>query len=344
MVTREGGRIEADLFIDCSGFRALLIEQRLGVPFVDCSQWLLCDRAVTMHVPYERHYPGYVKPYTTATALSSGWVWEIPLRSARSLGYVHSSAFLDKAAAESELRRFEGAHADEQEVRFIDFRVGRRQRVWERNCIAIGLAGGFIEPLESTGLYLSDLASVMLAEHFPLGGDLEPMAFRVNRVMANRFYEVLDFINMHYCLTRRRDTEFWREVGRPERINDRLRAKLEFWRNKPPSPTDFEDQFLPRQPSAHLDMGSEWADQRPAVDTAGLWNHESYEAILYGMDFLRGESLEWFGEHRPKTRVRKRIIEDLQRASRVLPKHDEFLKRALGMPDYPVSSRGAPRG
>lgn len=339
VIAKDLGRIEADLFIDCSGFRAMLIEKELGVPFVDSSQWLLCDRAVTMHVPYEKHYPGYIKPYTTASALSTGWVWEIPLRNARSLGYVHSSAFISKDDAELELRKFEGSHTEELDVRFVDFRVGRRQRVWEKNCVAIGLAGGFIEPLESTGLYLSDLACVLLAEHFPYVDDLAPMAYRVNRLMANRFYEVLDFINMHYCLTRRNDTEFWREISRPERINDRLRAKLDFWRIKPPSPTDFEDQFLPGQPADSLSMGDGPADQRPAVDTAGLWNHESYEAILYGMDFLKDQSREWFGESRPRTRVRTRILEDLQQATRTLPRHDVFLRQVFGMPDYPVSER-----
>ena len=338
VTTRAGKRIEADLFIDCTGFRALLSEKTLGVPFEDCSQWLLCDRAVTMHVPYDEFYPGNVKPYTTATALTNGWVWEIPLRSARSRGYVHSSAFIDKDAAEAELRAVEGPHAEGLDARFIDFRVGRRQRVWERNCIAIGLAGGFIEPLESTGLYLSDLASVMLAEHFPFVDDFSGMAYRVNRVMANRFYEVLDFINMHYCLTRRRDTAFWREVGQADRVNDRLRAKLDFWRTKPPSPTDFEDQFLPGQSGASIQMGAPQLDQRPAVDTAGLWNHESYEAILYGMDYLAEESRAWFGERRPATRIRQRILDDLQLARRVLPRHDHFLQQVFGMPDYAAAA------
>jgi tryptophan halogenase len=333
--TRSGQRLEADLFIDCTGFEALIIEKKLGVEWVDCSQWLLCDRAATMHVPYEHHYPGHVNPYTSATALSSGWCWEIPLRSKRSLGYVHSSAFLDENAAETELRHFEGAHAESLDTRFVNFKVGRRARVWEKNCIAIGLAGGFIEPLESTGLYLSDLASVMLAEHFPYVNDFEPAAFRVNRIMANRFYEILDFINMHYCLTRRSDTEFWKEIRRPERINDRLRAKLEYWRVKPPSPSDFEDQFLPGMQLATLFTGNDATDTRPAVDTAGLWNHESYEAILYGMDFLREECRQWFGEQRPKTRVNGHIIDVLQQAPKALPRHDVFLREALGMEDYP---------
>ena len=338
VTTKSGKRIEADIFVDCTGFAALLMEKKLGVKLLDCSQWLLCNRAVTMHVPYGHHYPGYVRPFTTASALSAGWVWEIPLRSTRSLGYVHSSIFISKADAEAELRGFEGRHSAELSTRFIDFTVGRRERVWEKNCISIGLAGGFIEPLESTGLYLSNLASVMLAEHFPYGDDLDAMAFRVNRILANRFYEILDFINMHYCLTRREDSEFWREVRRPERINDRLHAKLEFWKRKPPSPSDFEDQFFPGQSLEGLSTNNFCGDQRPPVDTAGLWNHESYEAILYGMDFLSEESRKWFGDSRPKPKIQRRLLEDLQAAPKVLPRHETFLQQALGMPNYPKAA------
>ena len=339
--TRGGLRLEADLFIDCTGFAALLIEQKLGVGWVDCSQWLLCDRAVTMHVPYEHHYPGYVRPYTTATALSAGWVWEIPLQDKRSLGYVHSSAFQSDEDAEREIRSFEGQHADSLDSRIVHFKVGHREKAWVGNCIAIGLAGSFIEPLESTGLYLSDLATIMLTAYFPYTGDMAPMAFRFNRVMANRFYEILDFINMHYCLTRRTDTEFWREVLKAERINDRLRAKFEFWRVKPPSKSDFEDQWFPGQVDTALPSGGLPGDHRSPIDTAGLWGYESYEAILYGMDFLRVECDEWFGKDRPKTTMPTYILETLKCAARELPPHDVWLRKVLGMPDYSGSQRHA---
>ena len=335
--TKGGLRLEADLFIDCTGFAAILMEKTLGVAWVDCSQWLLCDRAITMHVPYEQHYPGYVRPYTTATALSSGWVWEIPLQTKRSLGYVHSSAFIDEEKAEQELRAFEGAHAESLDARTVHFKVGHRAKAWAGNCIAIGLAGSFIEPLESTGLYLSDLATVMLAEHFPYGDDMAPLAYRYNRIMANRFYEILDFINLHYCLTRRSDTEFWREIQKPERMHDRLRAKLDFWSKKPPSAADFEDQWFPGQPDTPLPSGDLPGDHRSPIDANGLWNHESYEMILYGMDFLDQECNEWFGKHRLKPQLLKNIFQALATAPRVLPEHQAWLQRVLGMPAYPTS-------
>lgn len=332
--TRDGKRIEADLFIDCTGFAALLIEKQLGVKWVDCSQWLLCDRAVTMHVPYDHHYPGYVRPYTTATALSSGWVWEIPLQDKRSLGYVHSSGYIGKEDAERELRAFEGPHCESLDSRFVFFKVGYREKAWVKNCVSIGLAGSFIEPLESTGLYLSDLATVMLAEHFPWGGDMEPYAYRFNRIMANRFYEILDFINMHYCLTKRDDTEFWREIMKSDRVHDRMKAKLGFWRRKTASKTDFEDQFLPGQPAVPLSDGGFPGDHRPPVDTATIFGIDSYEAILYGMEFLSSESETRYGSKRPATKVYKEVLDILARAARELPAHSAWLQRNVGMQNY----------
>ena len=335
--TKSGQRLEADLFVDCTGFAARLIKDKLGVSFEDCSQWLICDRAVTMHVPYEHHYPGYVRPYTTATALSSGWVWEIPLQTTRSLGYVYSSAHISDDDAEKELRAFEGVHSESLPSRIVKFQVGRRQQPWAANCVAIGLSGGFIEPLESTGLYLSQVASDLLAEHFPTTDDMAPLAFRFNRIMANRFYEILDFINMHYCLTRRADSEFWREIGRPERLNDRLRAKLDYWRIKPPSASDFADQFFPGQIEIAPAPRDVCGDSRAPIDTGRLWNHHSYEAILYGMDFLRDECREWYGEHRPRPSVHQKVLDAVNTARDKLPPHDVWLKRMVGMKDYSKS-------
>jgi tryptophan halogenase len=168
---------------------------------------------------------------------------------------------------------------------------------------------------------------------------MELLAYRFNRIMANRFYEILDFINMHYCLTRRTDTMFWQEVRQPERINDRLKAKFEFWRIKPPSAADFEDQFFPGQPCIPLTSSGIYGDHRAPIDTAGLWGYESYEAILYGMDFLRDECDMWFGKDRPQSRVLRRVIEKLQQAPAKLPPHDIWLHRVLGMPRFIPTER-----
>lgn len=335
--TREGLRIEGDLFIDCTGFAALLIEKQLGVDWVDCSQWLLSDRAVTIQLPYDVHYPGYIRPNTLATAVSAGWIWEIPLQNRRAWGYVHSSDFVSESEAEQELRRFIGPIADQQAARFVPFKVGYRAKAWVKNCVAIGLSAGFIEPLESTGLYLSDLATVMLAEHFPWHGDMEPLAYRYNRIIADRFHEILDFINLHYCLTRRADNDYWREIGRPERMHDRVRAKLDFWRHKPPSMLDFDDASFPGEPAVPLVSGGLPGDHRPPVDTAGVFGLSSYEAILYGMDFLREECDRWYGANRQPTQVLPPIAQRVGLGLQNMPKHDVWLQQVCGMPAYPVS-------
>ncbi len=334
--TRGGRTIAGDLFVDCTGFAALLIEKQLKVPWIDCSPWLMSNAALTIQVPYEASYPGRVRPNTLATAVSSGWIWEIPLQNRRAWGYVHAGDFISREAAETELRQFVGPLADDFEARYVPFKVGYRAKAWVKNCVAIGLSGGFIEPLESTGLYLSDLATVMLAEHFPHHGQMETLAFRYNRIIANRFHEILDFINLHYCLTRREDTPFWREVRQPERVTDRLRSKLEFWRSKPPGLADFEDQWLPGQADAALPSGGLPGDHRGPVETGGVFGLSSYEAILYGMDFLREECDQWFGARRPATEVPAAILNRIVQARQCLPTQDLWLQQACGMPNFEV--------
>ncbi len=330
--TQGGKEIEADVFVDSTGFRSALLGTKLGVPYEDCSQFLLCDHALTTHIPYDKFFPGHVRPYTTATALSSGWIWDIPMNDRRSIGYVHSSAFISPDEAEAELRRYEGAHSEGLDTRRVKFHVGRRQH-WKGNCIGIGLAAGFIEPLESTGLYLADMASVMLAEHFPWKDDMfEAMAFRYNRIMSNRFYEILDFINLHYCLTQRADTPFWREVQKPEHITDRLKAKFEFWKMKPPTPSDFADQFFPGMSQQAKGPGVTF-DDRPAVDTGGLWNYQSYEFIMYGMQFC-GQHLPPPDANAPKPVPLPAVSSMAEETRWALPQHHVWLQRMVGMKEY----------
>jgi tryptophan halogenase len=302
--TREGLRLEADLFVDCTGFAALLIEKTLGVGFEDYSRWLLCDRAVAMRVPYEVHFPGRRRPYTLATALSSGWVWDIALAGRRGTGYVYSSRFLDDDAAEAELRAHEGTHCADLPARRLQFRVGRREQAWAHNCVAIGLSSGFIEPLESTGLFLVELSVATLCEYFPFTGNMSTLAASYNRILQDRYEEIRDFIVLHYCLTRRTDTAFWREVQKPERIPQLLRERLEMWRYKSPSFSDFHD-------------------------TLQLFSHHTYEYVMYGMDFLR-DRLEQAQGRVPSTRVPSAVEERLAVARRHLLPHDDWLLRKLG--------------
>ncbi|WP_300529036.1 tryptophan halogenase family protein [Maricaulis sp.] len=300
--TKGGLTLEADLFVDCTGFASILIGKTLGAEFDDFSQHLLCDSAVAMRVPYETYYPGQIKPYTTSTAVSNGWIWDIGLMNRRGTGYVYSSAFLDKDKAEAELRAFEGDHTKDLDARHLRFRVGRRPQQWVKNCVSIGLSSGFIEPLESTGIYLSEYAVVTLCEHFPYGSDMQPLADRFNQIMTGRYDEILDFINMHYCMTRRTDTEFWREVQKDERITDNLKAKFEFWKLKPPSHSDFEDQLR-------------------------LFSHQSYEYILYGMDFQRDR---FGGGQRPVAKHLPGVTRIVEAGKTRLPRHEDWLEHELG--------------
>jgi tryptophan halogenase len=318
--------VEGDIFIDCTGFKSLLMEKSLEVPFDDYSQWLLCDQAIIAAFDYEDYFPGYVRPYTTATALSSGWVWDTPLQSRRSIGYVHSSSFTTEEKAKRELLDYQDPKLKDVDTRIIKFKSGQRRKAWSGNCISIGLSGGFIEPLESTGLYFCDLAAVMLAEHFPYRDeDMPQLAYRFNRIISNRYYEVLDFINMHYCLSKRTDTEFWKEVQKPEHITDRLLAKFEHWKIKSPSMADFDDQAF--MGFNYNVVADDDMDPRPPVDTAGLWNHESYEAILFGMGWREDE----FSDSSKPSRVFPFVMDRLKQAPSKIPPHHIWLHHALGM-------------
>ena len=340
--TDSAGQIEGDIFVDCTGFSALLIGKQMGVDYYDASQFLMCDRALVMPIPYDVTYPGELKSYTTSTALSGGWILDIPLRSRRAVGYVHSSDFVSVEEAEREVRSYEGAHSEKLDTRVVDFHVGWRRLHWQGNCIAIGLSGGFIEPLESTGIYLSELGAVMLAEHFPHKDEHIPaLAFRYNRILQNRYYEILDFINLHYCLTKRDDTPFWREVQKPEHITDRIKAKLEFWRAKRPSSADLEDQFFLDQTQELSPPTGDAIDRRPTVDTAKLWSHYSYECIMYGMDF---ETENWAGDEAKRgfpAEIQPRVKARLAQLREHLPRHEEYLRQTVGFETPPAGPRPA---
>ncbi len=306
VTSRGGERLAGDLFIDCTGFASVLIEKKLGVGFEDYSPWLLCDRAVAMRVPYGVHAPAARRPFTTATALSAGWVWDIALADRRGVGYVYSSAYTSAEEAERELRAFEGEHAAGLEPRHLEFRVGRREQAWAANCVAIGLSSGFIEPLESTGIYLVEMAAATLCEYFPFGGDMTLPRKRFNAILEARYEEILDFVVLHYCLTRRDDSAFWREVQRAERVPERLAEALSLWRNKTPSLSDCHDALQ-------------------------LFSHTPYEYVLYGMDFQRERIAHIDSARLAPTEVPASIRRTVDDATQRLPPHDAWLARQLRM-------------
>lgn len=220
-----GTRIAGDLFVDCSGFGALLIGKTLGSGWEDWSHWLPCDRAVAMPTASP---PGPIEPYTRATAMSAGWRWRIPLQHRVGNGYVYSSAHLsDDAAADALLAAVEGpALAD---PRLLRFRAGRRTRSWDRNVVAIGLASGFLEPLESTSIYLAQGAIQQLIALFPQGAIREADRAEFNRMVDIEYDRIRDFLILHYHATARDDSEFWNHA-RTMAVPDSLRDKMELFR------------------------------------------------------------------------------------------------------------------
>jgi tryptophan halogenase len=226
-VRLEGGRrVNGELFIDCSGFRSLLLGETLDVPFTSWKHWLPCDRAWA--VPSERQGP--LTPYTRATADTAGWRWRIPLQHRVGNGYVYSSAHIDDhAAKQALLAGLEGRALGEP--RQLRFEAGRRERLWDRNCVAIGLAGGFLEPLESTSIHLIQSGIARLMTLFPDLGFSATEIAEYNRVMLREYEQVRDFIILHYHATQRSDSSFWNQC-RTMSIPASLSAKLALWSGK----------------------------------------------------------------------------------------------------------------
>jgi len=221
-----GDVIEADLFIDCSGFRGLLVEQTLKSGYQDWSHWLPCDRAVAM--PCASDQPTVA--YTRATALEAGWQFRIPLQHRVGNGYVYCSSFIDQDAATDRLvGRLEGEAL--KEPNHIRFRAGRRTRNWVGNCVSVGLSGGFIEPLESTSIYLIQIAITKLIELWPDRRSAATDAEEFNRQMDLEFERIRDFIILHYAATERTDSPLWNHV-RTMTLPDSLQGKIELFRER----------------------------------------------------------------------------------------------------------------
>lgn len=239
VTTRANGDLSADLYIDCSGFRAALIGEALGSPFRSYRDQLFCDRAIAIQVPYATP-DAPIASCTISTAQACGWTWDIGLSERRGLGYVYSSAHTDGDAAEKLLRAHIGPAGEALPARKLQFEAGFRPAQWVKNCVAIGLSAGFIEPLEATGIGFAEIAALILANVFPWSGDMEGPARLFNRQMARRYEHVIDFIKLHYCLSARQDSDFWHDNRAAAGISDALADKLDQWRTRPPSFLDVD--------------------------------------------------------------------------------------------------------
>lgn len=205
----DGGReVEGELFIDCTGFRGLLIEDALHTGYEDWSHWLPCDSAVAL----QTEATGPADPYTRSIAHESGWQWRIPLQHRMGNGLVYCSRYLDDAGAKALLlEKVEGAHRGEPRV--LKFRTGRRLKQWHKNVVALGLASGFVEPLESTSIHLIQRGMIRLLQLFPFDGIRESEVAEFNRQSLVEIEHIRDFIILHYKVTNRRDSPFWRHCA-----------------------------------------------------------------------------------------------------------------------------------
>lgn len=254
-------RVEGNFYLDCSGFRSRLIGGVLGARFVGAGDVLFNDRALAIQVPHgEPETP--IRPYTLATAQPSGWTWDIGLNARRGVGYVYSSSHSSDDEAADVLQRYLGQPQSGMVPRQLRFETGYRDRQWIGNCVAVGLSAGFFEPLESTGISLIEYSLLLLVEMIGTHDRdaREGASHRFNVLMRERFERIIDFLKLHYCITQRTDTAYWRDNADAASIPQTLLDRLAQWRERPPGRFDFDldrETFLPA----------------------------SYQYILYGMGF-----------------------------------------------------------
>ncbi|WP_242117365.1 tryptophan halogenase family protein [Sphingomonas lacusdianchii] len=293
IVLDDGQRIDGEFFIDCSGFRGVLIEQTLKTGYLDWRHWLPCDRAFA--VPSASVGPP--TPYTEAAARPAGWQWRIPLQHRVGNGYVYSSAYeSDEQAIATLLGTLQGKALDVP--RQLRFTAGRRARAWNGNVIALGLAAGFLEPLESTGIYLAQAGIRRLLGLFP-GRDIDPaLADRFNRETAFEYERTRDFLVLHYKATTRDDTPFWRYC-RTMDVPDPLREAIDLFRTDGRYFRNGEDFFaLPSWVQVMIGQGIVPADYHPIVDAMPEGHLDQYLA---------------------------RVRVDIASAVATMPPHDQFI-------------------
>ncbi len=313
VITKQAGTIEGDLFIDCTGFKALLIGEALGVPFFDCSDVLFCDTALAVQVPYEAEVTP-VATHTISTAQSAGWIWDVGLPTRRGTGYVYSSRHTTDDAAEREFRAYLGPAAEKLSLRKIPIRSGHRETTWKRNCVAVGLAAGFLEPLESSAIVLIELSAKLIAEQMPVNREvMDVVAKRFNATTEYRWGRIIDFLKLHYVLTQRTDSEFWRDNVRPESIPERLQELLLLWRYQAPW---FHDEF----------------DRVEEVFPAA-----SYQYVLYGMGFRTEVDPGVLAtEARAAEQAMRENAAHTERLRAGLPRHRDLLRKIVEHGMQPV--------
>lgn len=318
LTIKGGGTLAADFFVDCSGFRGLLINQAMREPFIDMSDYLLCDSAVATAIPHDDARNG-VEPFTSSIGMNAGWTWRIPMLGRFGSGYVYSSRFAERDEATADFCRLWDLDPAEAELNQIRFRVGRNRRAWVKNCVGIGLSSCFLEPLESTGLYFIYGALYHLAKHFP-DKSFDPVLIdRFNREVETMFDDSRDFIQIHYFFSPRTDTPFWR-ANKELHLSDSIMEKIEMYKAGMPV----------NQPIVNVGIYYENFE----AEFRNFWTNGSYYCILAGLGLVpecpppsltyRPESVQRAESLFTKVREQQRELLD------TLPTNYRFLREIHG--------------
>jgi tryptophan 7-halogenase len=267
LALKSGQTLSADLYIDCSGFASLLIGKHFGVEFEGMKDCLFIDRAWAVQTPYASEQAP-IASITKSTALKNGWVWDIGLTTRRGVGYVFSGDHQSDEAALEELKAYLAAKGDLSSAlsfRMIKINAGYRREYWRRNCVAVGLSAGFLEPLEASAIVMIELSAKSIANLLPGCRDgMQRAAHLFNDTFRYRWERIVDFLKLHYLLSRRTDSQFWIDNRRPESIPHSLQQNLDYWQHHCPWHEDF----------AHREE---------------VFSAASYQYILYGMGFETSE-------------------------------------------------------
>lgn len=257
--TTDDQTLAADLFVDCSGLKSMLLGEALGTPFVDKSDQLFIDSAVAVQVPYETDETP-ILPYTISHAQKSGWIWDIGLYSRRGIGHVYSSRHMSEDEAVAILKTHAGAAANDLTPRKIRIPCGHREKFWVKNCVGVGMAAGFIEPLEASALVMVELAAQYIRDQLPQHKSVMPIvAKRFNELQTYRWERIVDFLKLHYVLSER-TSDFWVDNRNPDTFSDSLKEALALWQYHVPYKRDF-------------------------LQKEEIFPVASYQYILYGMGF-----------------------------------------------------------
>jgi len=298
LATKNDGDLAFDFYIDCSGFESLLIDKALKVPFIDVSDKLLVNTALVVQVPTEKD--SVIPPYTIATAHKAGWIWDIALPNRRGVGFVYSNNHMSDEEAQAKLDHYLGGEKSEYIYKKLPMKVGYREKFWHKNCIALGLAQGFLEPLEATSILLTDFAANFLCQRFPNSKEELPvLEKRFNHAMGHAWSRVVDFIKLHYCLSDRDDSDFWIDNRDPNTIPETLQEKLAMWENFIPISDDFFSQFE-------------------------VFYLENFLFVLYGMKFKTKINPEDMQDSTVRVRALKEITNNLMSS---LPEHRGLLEK-----------------